>query len=293
MNRSENSHDEAVLVVGSGPAGAMAAARLVGRGMKVTLLDAGLSAPRGLVVRAGGNTVFRWKDMRFLETDRHDHEPGAVTDWASSRSLGGLTNYWTAAVPRFAPEDFTEGRHLDERYEWPVSYTDLVPYYEMAEAALVITAGQPFANFPENTTRFRCRPPADWADLAARAEPFGHHMGPLPMAKGSPWMVAARHRVQQLPQHRGASAVIRSVHTGAWRAGHSPQLEQGRAAGRVRRLHRPHVAPADDDARAGSGARRRCSRYHHHPAPVGLGRVPRWRWQLARARRPLPARSPS
>ena len=51
MNRSENSHDEAVLVVGSGPAGAMAAARLVGRGIKVTLLDAGLSAPRGLVVR--------------------------------------------------------------------------------------------------------------------------------------------------------------------------------------------------------------------------------------------------
>lgn len=192
MNRSENSHDEAVLVVGSGPAGAMAAARLVGRGIKVTLLDAGLSAPRGLVVRAGGNTVFRWKDMRFLETDRHDHEPGAVTDWASSRSLGGLTNYWTAAVPRFAPEDFTEGGHLDERYEWPVSYTDLVPYYEMAEAALVITAGQPFANFPENTTRFRCRPPADWAELAARAEPFGHHLGPLPMAKGSPWMVAAR-----------------------------------------------------------------------------------------------------
>ncbi|HAM22831.1 MAG TPA: hypothetical protein DCQ04_11265, partial [Actinobacteria bacterium] len=60
-----------------------------------------------MVVRAGGNTVFRWKDMRLLETDRHDHELGAPTDWVSSRSLGGLTNYWTAAVPRFAPEDFT------------------------------------------------------------------------------------------------------------------------------------------------------------------------------------------
>ncbi|HAM22830.1 MAG TPA: hypothetical protein DCQ04_11260, partial [Actinobacteria bacterium] len=92
----------------------------------------------------------------------------------------------------FAPEDFTEGAHLDERYEWPVSYSDLAPYYELAEAALVVTAGQPFANFPQNTTRFRSRPPADWRDLAAHVESFGHHLGSLPMAKGTPWMIAAR-----------------------------------------------------------------------------------------------------
>lgn len=193
MSNSETqTGDDAVLVVGSGPTGAMAAAQLVARGVKVTMLDAGFTAPRGLVVRVGGNTLFRWKEMGLLERDRHEHTPGAETEWVSSRSLGGLTNYWTAAVPRFAPEDFKEGALLDERYEWPVSYADLLPYYEIAEAALVVTAGKPFANFPENTARFRCTPPKDWSELADRAERAGHHLGPLPMAKGSPWMVAAR-----------------------------------------------------------------------------------------------------
>ena len=35
--------------------------------------------------------------------------PAADVEWHSSLSLGGLSNYWTAAVPRFAPSDFTEG----------------------------------------------------------------------------------------------------------------------------------------------------------------------------------------
>ena len=55
-------------------------------------------------------------------------DPGV--DWYSSLSLGGLSNFWTAAVPRFAPDDFIEGARLDERYRWPVTYDDLEPYYE-------------------------------------------------------------------------------------------------------------------------------------------------------------------
>jgi len=156
------------------------------------MLDAGVSAPRGLIVRAGGNTLYRRQDDRRLEQNRHEYAADAVTEWSSSRTLGGLSNYWTAAVPRFAPEDFTEGGRVDERYVWPVTYDELVPYYEMAEQALTITAGEPFDNIPANTTHFRCSPPADWADLARRASLAGDFLGPLPMAKGGPWMAARR-----------------------------------------------------------------------------------------------------
>ncbi|MDP2290956.1 MAG: GMC family oxidoreductase [Actinomycetota bacterium] len=184
--------DDSVVVVGSGPTGAIAAAQLVARGVKVTMLDAGPAAPRGIILRVGGNTLYRYKDEKLLEADRHEHAPGRPTEWKSSRTLGGLSNYWTAAVPRFAPQDFTEAAAIDERYEWPLRYDDLVPFYEVAEKALTVTMGEPFPNIPTNTARYRCTPPADWADLARRAAASGNYLGPLPMAKGTPWMAALR-----------------------------------------------------------------------------------------------------
>jgi choline dehydrogenase-like flavoprotein len=191
MNRGAAT-ENCVVVVGSGPCGATAAAQLVGRGVNVVMLDAGLSAPRGIVIRAGGNTVFRIRDSKRYETARHVTTPGDVVEWCSSRTLGGLSNYWTGAVPRFAPEDFTDGAAVDERYEWPITYDDLAPYYERAEKALVVTAGRPFANIPASAARFRVDPPPDWAELSDRAAVNGQYLGPIPMAKGTPWMAAGR-----------------------------------------------------------------------------------------------------
>lgn len=190
MAGSENNHDGQVVVVGSGPCGAMAAAQLARRGADVLLLDAGLRAPRGLIVRVAGNTVFRWRQRSYVERSRH--RGGAGVMWISARSLGGLSNYWTAAVPRFAPEDFTEGAAIDERYAWPIGYDDLAPYYPVAERELVVTAGPACSNIPPNETRFTTTVPPDWADVAARVHAGGENLCPMPMAKGTPWMIARR-----------------------------------------------------------------------------------------------------
>lgn len=193
MTQSQTSIDVGrVIVIGSGPCGAIAAHRLVERGISVTMLDAGQFAPKGMIVRAAGNTMFRKTDRRGLEFDRHDPASGPDIEWQSSRTLGGLSNYWTGSVPRFAPDDFSEGALLDERYEWPISYDDLVPFYEMAEKLLVVTAGQPHGNVPANVIRFRNDPPSDWRELAQRAALKGHFLAPIPMAKGTPWMAAGR-----------------------------------------------------------------------------------------------------
>ena len=101
--------DDRVIVIGSGPCGAMAAATLVGRGVDVLMLDAGLRAPAGFIVRAAGNTLLRRIGWNEYSTDRLDPTSATDVDWFSSLSLGGLSNYWTAAVPRFAPADFTDG----------------------------------------------------------------------------------------------------------------------------------------------------------------------------------------
>ncbi len=185
--------DPPVVVVGSGPCGAAAAARLVERGHDVLLLDAGTHVPKGIVIKAKGNTMFRWVSQAELSDDRHENDEKGAVDWYSSQSLGGLSNYWTAAVPRFAPADFTEGSAVDERYEWPIRYDDLVPYYEAAERLLEITAGPTsIPGVPPNRQRFVQVMPRAWRDVIATANVAGHHAGALPMAKGRPWMVAFR-----------------------------------------------------------------------------------------------------
>lgn len=187
--------DDRVIVIGSGPTGATAAARLVEQGVGVTMLDAGTHAPRGLVVKVAGKTAFRAVSKAELTDDRLDRASSGRVDWVSSLSLGGLSNYWTAAVPRFAPADFTEGGRLDERYEWPVTYDDLVPHYEYAEQLLGVTTGpDPIPGVPQNVARHHCTAPADWQEIIDAANRAGHSVGMLPMAKGAPWMIARRAR---------------------------------------------------------------------------------------------------
>lgn len=181
-----------VVVVGSGPCGAMAAQELVARGLNVTMLDAGPRAARGVIVRGAGKTLVRWVERGQMRTDRHRAVGDPSTEWYSSLTQGGLSNYWTSAVPRFAPEDFTDGAAHGERFAWPIGYDDLVPFYERAEEALVVTSGSAISNVPSNVSRYTARLPTDWQDLCDQATSKGHGMAAMPMANGRPWMVALR-----------------------------------------------------------------------------------------------------
>src|SRR5690242_19638402 len=53
------SDDRRVVIIGSGPAGAMAALTLVHHGIPVTMLESGEAMPRGLLVRAAGRNLVR------------------------------------------------------------------------------------------------------------------------------------------------------------------------------------------------------------------------------------------
>ncbi len=128
---------QSVVVIGSGPSGAMAAHELVHQGVPVTLLESGASEPSGLLVRAGGRNLFR-------KTPELHNEPDYVTSghpstaWYRTLQPGGLSNQWTGAVPRFAPGDFSDGQRLHERYRWPLDYEHLEPFYQRAERLLGI-----------------------------------------------------------------------------------------------------------------------------------------------------------
>ncbi len=224
--------DEPVVVVGSGPCGAIAAARLVAGGLSVVMLDAGLRAPKGLLVRAAGSPVFRRRGWAEYSTDRHHPCSQPHVDWISSLSHGGLSNYWTGAVPRFAPDDFTDGARLDERFRWPITYEDLVPFYELAERYLLVTAGDPISGVPNNVKRFHYRLPAAWQAIVDGAERCGQGAGALPLAKGHPWM--AVRRGTEFDSYHCIVGPLRDSPTFRFVSGaYVTRLNWSRAAGRV------------------------------------------------------------
>jgi choline dehydrogenase-like flavoprotein len=179
-----------VVVIGSGPCGAMAMTELLAAGLDVTMLDAGSRPVRGAIVRARGQTLFRWAQGGGLRWDRHVSSGDPSTQWGSSFSLGGLSNYWTSAVPRMHPDDFVEGAALGEQFRWPITYSDLEPFYDQVERLMLITSGHSIDGVPRGVAAFAAPPSGEWqAFLEAAAH---HGVGTLPMAKGRPWMVALR-----------------------------------------------------------------------------------------------------
>ena len=194
----------------------------------------GTTRPDGLVVRAAGNTVYRRMGWAEYSTDRLDPSSDPGVDWISSLSLGGLSNYWTAAVPRFAPEDFTDGGRLDERYLWPITYDDLVPFYERAERRLDRHGRRPD---PRRARQRRPVPPRACRRtgeiVGRRAREHGHGVGAA--ADGQGPAVDGRppgHRVQQLPLRRSRRCSSRRA-SGCAPAPTSLRLQLVVAGGRV------------------------------------------------------------
>jgi choline dehydrogenase-like flavoprotein len=184
--------EDGVIVIGSGPCGATAATRLAARGVPVVMLDAGRRAPPGMLARVRGRTIWRRKGWADYSQHRHDPSSDEGVVWISSLSFGGLSNYWTSAIPRYAPQDFVEGGRIDERYAWPVTYEELVPYYEALEPEMGLTAADAITGVPPGHRRYRHRLPSDWRTVASQAEEHGHGVGALPMARGRPSMLVRR-----------------------------------------------------------------------------------------------------
>ena len=135
-----------ILIVGSGPTGALVAQRLAARGLSVVVLEAGQRFGRGNPLQNTEANAGRilWSEPRNL----------AGNDFVMPKAgmgVGGGTLPWLGVMPRFARDDFrthsTEGVGAD----WPIGYDDLRPHYERVEREFGL-AGEcgPFA--PEDYT---------------------------------------------------------------------------------------------------------------------------------------------
>ena len=143
-----------VCIVGSGPAGAVTAARLAARGHDVVVLEAGPRfdfADRQRRMERYLRPAHDWTDVWDMGGDRDAYTSSGNVDYPLNttrvKGVGGTTLHWLGLTPRFHEKDF----EMESRYglgtDWPISYADLRPYYAAAESEMGVAGAEdnPFA----------------------------------------------------------------------------------------------------------------------------------------------------
>ncbi len=149
-----------VLVIGSGAAGAAVAWRLAEQGAKVVCLEQGdwVNPAEYPATRPDCEAqAFRGR-WGFSPNGRKRPEDYPVVEAGTSpprifmfNAVGGSTIHYTAHFPRFLPSDFRV-RTLDSvADDWPITYQDLEPYYDLNDRMMGVSglAGDP-ANPPRS-----------------------------------------------------------------------------------------------------------------------------------------------
>ena len=186
-NNTESDDVADVLIVGAGASGAAVAWRLSEAGFRVVCLEQG-----------------RWQNAENYATKASDWEFQAMTNWAFDpnvrrrpedypvndadspitplmfNAVGGSTIHWTGHTPRFHPSDFRVKTLDGVASDWPVSYEDLAPYYELNDR-MMGCAG--IAGDPANPPRApRQMPPLPLGDdgirIAQAFDELGWHWWP-------------------------------------------------------------------------------------------------------------------
>jgi choline dehydrogenase-like flavoprotein len=151
-------HDEVdYVIVGVGSAGGVLIQRLARAGFRVVGFDAGpfWDTERDWVSDEAGSYNLYWNDLRVTGGS----EPLAFGANNSGKGVGGGSVHWAGFTPRFHPSDFTVHSDTGLGADWPISYQDVKPYYELLELEIPV-AGPSY--YP-------------WGD------PHGYAYGPHPM----------------------------------------------------------------------------------------------------------------
>jgi choline dehydrogenase-like flavoprotein len=144
------------IIVGSGATGGWAAKELTEAGMRVVLLEAGPKitpkdfsehlqswqlpylgmSPKLLKDRPIQGLCYACTEYNykwFVSDIDNPYTQAKPFHWIRQRVLGGRTNSWGRQSYRMSDLDFKAASHDGYGDDWPISYADLVPYYEKVE----------------------------------------------------------------------------------------------------------------------------------------------------------------
>ena len=119
-----------VVIVGSGAAGSNLAARLAAGGKAVKILEAGPDRSNDHLVSSGlWARRLKWSGAPVLEEGANP--VGHVFN--AGQGTGGSAMHHYAVWPRFHRQDFRCRSEHDRGLDWPISYEDLAPFYDLVQ----------------------------------------------------------------------------------------------------------------------------------------------------------------
>lgn len=181
----KNPHAD-VLVVGAGPSGAVTATRLAESGFSVVVLERG-GWPDRAAIRAeepdyelfSGREWSPRPDIRRSDFDQPIDESDSESGVMIWNGVGGSAVAYAGQWMRCMPSDF-KTRTLDGiGDDWPLSYADLVPYYQRVESDFAVSGldgdpAVPGTRYPMRPARIR-----EWGRRVGRAHnELGWHWWP-------------------------------------------------------------------------------------------------------------------
>jgi choline dehydrogenase-like flavoprotein len=126
---SDRDHD--VIIIGTGAGGGTLARSLAPSGERILLVERGDWLPRE---PSNWSTADVFVDGRYISADTWYDRDGKAFQPQIHYFVGGATKLYGAALYRLRAEDFGDLQHADGLSPaWPVSYTDMEPYYTQAE----------------------------------------------------------------------------------------------------------------------------------------------------------------
>lgn len=164
------------VVVGSGATGGWVAKTLAEAGMRVALLEAGHRTTEAeftehlraydLKYRGRSPEIARNRRIQSMKyacresnfewfvddvKNPYTYPEGKPFQWTRGRQLGGRSLTWARQSYRLSPLDFSAASHDGYGENWPVTYEEMVPYYEKVERYAGIS-GEPLGlmQFPDS-----------------------------------------------------------------------------------------------------------------------------------------------
>lgn len=137
-----------VVVIGTGAGGAPVLAKLAQAGLSVVALEAGRwwNPAKDYAADEPTMSELYWLGERLSA----GATPTAFGGNNSGTGVGGSTLHWGAFVPRVDPRDLRLHTENGQGVDWPLTYQDLLPYYEEVERFIGVSGP---AHYPWDPTR--------------------------------------------------------------------------------------------------------------------------------------------